>query len=653
MSHNQHADRTWWLRLDVLAAVSGVLLGLVFIPLYQVVTHLYILGIPLMLALASVVYLVSIRSETETALAPLPVWAARGFPSLSVLGMAALVYLSAAAGSRTVAFHSVAIGVAVLLFYQIIFVPDREFSVPIVLGQVIAFAIVLRFAALYVTPAFVGIDIWTHVPNWTAGIVETGSLAPLDGEKYLAAPWYHLLVATAALLGGLPLDTGLALSVGLVMSLVALVVYAAARTFTTPRWSTFAAAIVAVIGYTVEWSIHLIPTSLGLAFFAGSFYLLCRLLYYRFDTAEFLLLFAFNVAVVLTHQVATFITLVLLFSSVVTLVLLPGGLFPTDRDRVSHRSSRLEATNLTGLFVFDLGFVTFMWSLTPMRGRSFLETTFIFFENTLTESEGFGDLASESGPADAPPIEQTAMEIVVSYIDAAVFLSLFFLAAVGGLYVLHQRNLSYAPFMMGVATAAMAVFVFAFPAFGIRSFIPNRWYAFMAIPMALLAAFGAAHVNDAVNPTVAVAVLLCFALVFPTAAIVSSSGTIDSPAFPAEQTRYSYTEAEVAAVQTVDEVLPPPPPPAEEDEAAGIRTDHPYQTVFERTGAHPAGMLDLTEDGLASADVIVYRDYQRSGAAYFNDAYGRSVSPAVPADVVCPPRRSTVYDNGDVTICVS
>lgn len=648
MSHNKTTDRTSWLRLDVLAAVSGLLFALGFIPLYRFVTHLYILGIPLMTGLASVIYLLSIRRDTGAELAPLPEWAARTFPGFTAFGMAGLVLLAVRSGGRTVPFYGLAIGVAVLILYQVAFTRDRDLSVPIVLGQVIVFAFILRLTALYTTPAFVGIDIWTHVPNWSAGIVETNSLAPLEDRKYYAAPWFHLLVATTGLFGGLEIEPALTLSLGLIMPLVTLIVYQSARIFMGPRWSIFAAAVFAMAGYSIEWSIHLIPTSLGLAFFAGTFYLLCRLLYFRFDTAEFVLLIVFNIAVVLTHQVATFITLVVLFTSVVTLLVLPTGLFLANRLETARRSSRLEATNLSGLFVFDLGFVTFMWSLTPMHGRSFLETTFLFFQDTLTESEGFGDIASEREVSDAPPIESSTLEILVSYVDAAVFLTLFLLAVIGGLYVLHQRNLSYAPFMMGAATVAMAIFVFGFPLFGIRSFIPNRWYAFMAIPMALLAAFGAAHVRRAVNPTVAVAVLLCFVLIFPGAAMVSTAATIDSPPFENEQTRYSYTQQELAAVATVDDVFRSPDEPVDEP---AFRTDHPYQTVFERTEAHPAGMLELSDEGMAGADTVVHRDYQESGAAYFGDAYDRSISPAVQQELICQPERSTVYDNGDVAIC--
>ena len=641
------ADRTW-LRLDVIAAFLGIVVSFASLPLYLFVSHLYVIGIPLMIGIASTVYLLSVFFPRSRDLSPVSGDMARLFPSLCILGMAILVVLASIQGVRSLIFYHIAIIVGALLFYQILFSRDGDFSVPVVLGQVLIFAFILRFAALYTSPEYVGIDIWTHVPNWTAAIIESESLAPLDGNKYYAAPWFHLLVAVTAMFGGASLEHSLTFSAGIVLPLTTLLVYMTARLFTTPRWSTLAAAMVAVLGYMLEWSIHLIPTSLGLAFFGGIFFLLCRLLLYRFDTAEFILLILFNLGVVLTHQVATFITLVLLAASVLA-VLVASPTWFEHRHALSPEENRLTATNLTGLFVFDLGFVTFMWSLTPMHGRSFLETTWLFFQDTLTESDGFGDIYSERAPEDAPLLEQTVIGQLVSVIDGTMFFILFALAVLGGLVALHQRYRSYPILMMGAAIAGMSFFVFVFPMFGVRSFIPRRWYAFMAIPMVILAAIGVAHVRREVPTPVALAILLVLALCFPAVGLISTPGSIDHPVFEEEQIRYSYSPSELAAVEAVSQRVTAPEDPTEN---TTLRTDHPYQTVFDRTESHPAGMLELSESGLGTPDIVVYRSYQSSGAAHFGDGYGRSFSPGVAYDAICTPDRSATYDNGEVTMCL-
>lgn len=635
--------------VDVIAAGAGVLLATTVIPLRSLSTNPFILGMPLAIGVASFLYLVSVRDGTNQRIWPLPGWAARLLPSICILGMAGLVIVAAISDARTLWFYNLAIGIAIFLCYQIVFARHRDLSLPIILGQIVVFAFILRLTALTTTPGYVGIDIWTHVPNWTAGILETNSLEPLDGRKYYAAPWFHLLVATTALFTGVSLETALTLSVGLVMPGLVLLVYATARIIIAARWAAFAAMIFAIIGYTIEWSIHLIPTSLGLVFFTGVFYLLCRLLYYRFDVGEFLLLILLNMAVVLTHQVATFITLVLLVASVLTLLLLPSGLFADVGGSHTLRGTKRESTNLTGLTLFDIGFVTFMWSFTPYYGRSFLETTFIFFRDTLTESEGFGDLAGETGPDEAVGSDPGELAQFVSLIDASTFILLFFLTIIGVLAILHRERRSYPTSMMGAAIFLMSIFVFAFPMFGVRSFIPTRWYAFMAIPMIVLGAIGASHLIRNIRPSVAVTILVCLILIFPAATLVSSNATIDNPRFESEQTRYSYSPAELAAVETVDGIF------HSDDvaEANWIQTDHPYQTVFDRTETHNASLIEYTEDGMDDANRVVYREYLESGAAFVRGDSERSYAISLSEEMICGAERSVIYDNGEVTICVA
>lgn len=644
MSHASSKNRSFWLRLDILIAIAGILFSLLAIPLYRTITNLFILGIPIAIGFGSIIYLLSAVGRDPTSVAPvLPQWTARLLPSLSFLGITGLILLSTIQGTRSVWYYHLAIGVAVLILYQIVFTDDREFSPALLLGQIVLFAGVLRFTALGASPGYVGIDIWTHVPAWTSAIIETNRLTPLEGQKYYGAPWFHLLVASMALLGGFQLEQALHLSVGIAMVFAVIVVYVAARHFLNPRWATFAAALFGIVGYSIEWSIHLIPTSLGIVFFAGIFLLLCRLILYGYDRGEFTLLVLLNIAVVLTHQIATFITLILLSAAVLAVALDPRGPNATSGPANRHRDS----ANLLGLTIFDLGFVTFMWSLTPYHGRSFLETTLIFFQDTLTETEGFGDLAGQRQPDEAPPIEPSLLEQVIGVVDASVFVLLFLLMVLGGLHALQYEQRSPATWMMGMSLIGMCIFVFGFPMFGIRSFIPTRWYAFMAIPMIILGALGIRNLSRRLPAGAVTVLFVCFLLVFPAAAMISTSATLDSPRFEGEQTRYGYTASELATVDAVDRWFPYD----EDTENVTLRTDHPYQTVFERTEAHEAGMVSLTESGVREPNYVVWREYQRSGAAYFNDEYNRSHTPTVDQSVVCPLDRSIVYDNGAVSIC--
>ena len=205
--------------------------------------------------------------------------------------------------------------------------------------------------------------------------------------------------------------------------------------------------------------------------------------------------------------------------------------------------------------------------------------------------------------------------------------------------------------MTSVAIGIMSIFVFVFPMFGIRSFVPTRWYAFLALPLVLLAAIGMAHFSTRQTSVFVVIVLVVLAMVFPVVALTTTYGMQDSPRFDGEQPRYTYTETELAAVAAVGTYFPTAgQPPAEDDPV--VRTDHPYQTVFERTGAHASSTLHLTNETFEGDDILVHRSYQEDGAATFRDEFGLAVQPSITKDDLCQPFRHTVYDNGDVSVCV-
>jgi hypothetical protein len=636
-------------RFDVIGAIVGLLLAVAMLPLRLVATNLYILGIPVMIGLASVLYLVAVRTDHSQGLPSMPVWLGRLLPSLVFLGTALLIVLGLWQGGRTPAFYNVATLVGIAIFAQVFFTRDRDLVPWLLVVQIMAFAVVLRLVSLFTTPGFTGIDVWTHIPTWSTTILETGSLAPLEDNKYYASPLFHLVTVATSLFADVSVRNGLFLSVGIAMALTPLFVYASARQFVSERWSLFALATFAISAHTVEWSIHLIPTSLGLVFFLGVFHLLIRALDVEAGGREFLLIVLLSVGTILTHQISAFIMLVLTGAGLLAHLLLRFELFtPPSELRgygVQPRDGD-ESVSLTGLLAFDLGFITFMWSLTPYHGDTFLATTFSFFRATVAESEGFGDLSGESDPAAA--VDPTLIEQLVVYIDAAVFLSLFLLTVVGCLYVLRRRNISHGAFMCGASVVVMLVFIFGFPMFGIRTFIPQRWYAFLAAPMVVLAAIGVAYLARRLNPPAIVALLLVFTLVFPVVSMAATDATIDNPRFESAQTKYSYEGSELAAVETIGEIRPI-------DGEAGERyhTDHPYHTVFSRAGPGPAVAADVTDEGLENTDVLIHRERQETGTTFFIDEDGEGVATEMTRAELCGAERHYAYDNGDVTMCTA
>ncbi len=637
-------------RFDVIGAILALVIAVFLLPLRLLASNFYIVAIPVTMAVASGLYLLAVRTNTTEGLPAFPTWAGRLLPSLALFGTALLIGIGLYQGGRTPVFYTLATVVGAAIFLQIFFTRERDFVPWLLLVQIMAFAFTIRYIALLTTPGYIGIDIWTHVASWSVTIADTHSLSILEGSKYYAAPLFHLLTVATSLLADVSVRNGLFLSVGFGMAVLPLFLYITTRLFVSARWSLFAVAVYAMSPHVVEWSIHLIPTGLGLVFFLGVFYLLVRVLDVEPGSREFALIVLLSVATILTHQISAFIMLVLTGSGLLAHLLLRFELFsPPSRFR-GYSPGSGDSVSLTGLLAFDLGFITFMWSLTPYHGDTFLATTFSFFRVTLEESAGLGDITSDRGGTTAAA-GPTLLEQVIQYIDASVFLLLFVFPVVGCFYVLRRRNISHASIMCGASIVVMLVFIFGFPMFGIRTFIPQRWYAFLAVPMALLGAVGLAYLARQLTTPVILVVLLVFALAFPTVAFAASEGTIDNPRFEGTQPKYSYGAAELSAVETIGEIRPISEEEAEEGQSYG--TDHPYNTVFSRTGAGPAVAANLSEEGLRNTETLIYREYQGTGAAFFSLGEERTGTPEVSRTELCGAERHYVYDNGDVTMCTA
>lgn len=631
-------------RFDVLGAVLGLLLAVGLLPLRLLASNLYIVGIPIMVGIASAIYLFAVRADHTQGLPTMPVWLGRLLPSVVLLGTTLLIGVGLWQGGRTPLFYNIATLVAMGIFAQVFFTRERDFVPWLVLLQILAFACTLRFVGFLTVPGYIGIDIWTHVASWSTAILDTHSLQPLAGNKYYVAAMFHLLTVATSLLANVPIRAGLFLSVGFAMAFCVLFVYLTARLFVSERWSLFALAVFAISAHPMEWGIHLIPTGLGLVFFLGVFFLLSRALDVKPGGREFLLIVLFSIATILTHQISAFIMLILTAAGLFAHLLLRFDLFsPPSRVRGIDPTSG-NSVSLTGLLAFDLGFITFTWSLTPYQGDTFLATTFSFFRTTLAESGGLGDVAGEGGAAASTA--STFMRRVVTYIDATAFLLVFLLTVVGCLYVLRRRNISHATFMYGVAVVVMLVFILGFPMFGVRTFIPQRWYAFLTAPMAVLAAIGIAYLARQLQPPAIVVLLVVFVLVFPTVSIAASEATIDNPRFEGVQTKYSYNEPELNAVETIGDIRPI-------NESEQYHTDHPYNTVFSRAGPGTAVATNISDAALANSEIVIYRDYQTTGAAYFVNQNGSSFSPEMSESRLCGAERHYAYANGEVTMCTA
>jgi len=619
---------------DVLVVTLGLLAAVVLFPLRFLSGQLFIQVLPPLVGVACLVYLLGRFRGTDSVNAferKRLGTDGRVAGGLTILGIGGVALLGATLGGRTITFLAASGVVGSAILAQILFLDDDALSPGLLLAQILGLALVVRYTALLTTPGLVGVDSWTHLTDYAAAIQRADSLAAIADVKYRTAPLFHVLVVVAADALDVSLRAATYASLGLALPLATLLCYATAHLLFEQRWALLAAAIFAMSDHVIRWGIHIIPTSMGLVFFLGTLAGATRLVGGDTRLSSYLLIAGFGIATALTHQISAFILVVVLgIGAVVQLAapILPGG----DRDSGA----------LWPLFLLETGVVAGLWSITPYRDSVFITELLETVDRAFATSVGFLNLVGSSSGADtAAGAADAGTPITIAFADALGFFTLFFAVVVGTIALFRYRNASPATAMYAVAAGVLAIFTFGLPLFGFNTFLPGRWYAFMYVPMAFVAAAGCRFAVRHLSPRTAMAGLLLFALVLPGAMALNHKGTPDNPVFDEEYVTFAYEESELAAVETVRATRPASADP--------LYTDHPYRTVFERTGAAPANMLAV-EDGEIVHDTVVYRDYQARGAPVVligNASATRQLSPAE----VCRPTMHRLYTNGDVIVC--
>lgn len=632
-------------RFDTTLSKVGIIASILLLSMRLLTAEILLVVIPVATGVACALYLVVHRRQATVVTFPtLPVGVGRYLPSAVFVGLAGLVVAIAEIGGRTLPIYLLIGAIGATILAQPLLVDEDELSPSLVVVQILVSAVVIRLSALFVTPGFIGVDIWTHVPIFVQGIVDSGSLAAIADSKYSMAPFYHSIGAIAALVFG-SARIGMYLSVGLLVPLSALLIYATGSLLLPARWALVATTLFVFADQAIRWGLHVIPTSLGLVFFLGVLYSVTRL---SLTDEPWLIgvLLTLSLATVFTHQVSTAILLVFLGIAAASVVV--ARLFGSTVDRVNPRS----LAGIVGTFFITFAVTIASWSMTPYTTDDpFLTQMVATVETAITTEAGFLNLVSGGGTAGTASGAESVGFIAraLPIIEWFGFALLLAVAIVGGLAMLRMEN---PPSLTGtyvVSSAALFVIIFGFSLFGVHAILPGRWIAFMYALLAIMGAVGLFHLSGRASKRVMLAVVVVLAVGYPTSMVVAEKATLDSPVAGSENPRYSYTEPEIAAVGTISSIYPP-------GEETSVDSDHPYHTLYERVGGYTARTAEFDASGSTSPEPMIARSYQQRGPAVF-DAAGdppQSVlAPTVSPERICSPARNHVYTNDEVTMCTT
>lgn len=630
---------------DVTLAKIGLFLCLSLFGLRLLAEQVLLVVIPVAGGSACALYLFTRRHEAQPVELPaIPRQFVGYLPAAVFLSLTALVLSVYTLGGRSVISHLFTGIVGATLLAQFFFVETPQMSTRFLLVQTLVAAIVVRFSALFATSGFTGVDIWTHIPVYVGGIVETGSLVAIAEFKYVMAPIYHLNGAAAAIVFGSP-RAGVFLTVGTLLAVSAVLLYSTARLLLPARWAALAMVLFVFSDQAIRWSIHLIPTSLGLVFFLGLLYALTKL-YYRPDTRLFGLLFLFGLAIVFTHQVSTAVVLLTLGVAAAVSV---GTVFVISGPTTAQRQ---RAKGLSSVFTATTAITLLSWANTPFSGDFiFLWRMLDVLGATVFGEAGFLNLAGDGGGGGAGGAASQGQPGLVGelvpFIEWFGFAVLLAITVIGGILLLRRAQPTELTYTYLCTFAAMFLVVYGLSLFGIRTFMPGRWLAFMHAPMVIIGSYGLYYIAQHAPRRVFLIVVLIVAVGYPVTMVTAEKATLDAPAFEDEYPRFSYTDAEIGAMESISEYRPP-------EVEQEIGTDHPYRSLYDRVGGYDIPDM-IVEDGQAvRPDTTVSREYQVSGPATVFEVgevvFARQSNEVISEDL-CSSGESRLYTNDHVTLC--
>lgn len=345
------------------------------------------------------------------------------------------------------------------------------------LTMIVIASVTNRLTAYYNSALYNGVDIYTH-SQLIESIVLHNSLTGLRNSKYFYSPFYHILSAVGEIVYAVPTRDALALTVSLTVTILpTVVVYKLTYQFWNKQIGLIASLLYATADHTINWGIHVIPTSLGVVFFS---LLILSIMKYTIwqKKRQYALMMTFLFGLVFTHQVSLFIGI----TSMVTLALVIA-LYQLDLSRIS-----LNISILAGIVVL-FNFITTKYN-GPAGEVSFFSKVITVLIRSI-QSAGVATRPEVAYPQD-PSISPTgAAALTLEQVMGSALL--ITLAVIGTLYWISTQRSDRQLFVgisFGILVTVLLSVTLAGPVVGLNNLLPHRWWAFIYIGLAVLAAPG-------------------------------------------------------------------------------------------------------------------------------------------------------------------
>ena len=458
--------------------------------------------------------------------------------------------------------------------------------VPILL-KILLLSLNIRYGIFYEFNSLIGNDLFIHA-KLISQVLNSGFVTPesMDYTKYFDFPIYHILNAILSLVSSLDIKDSLFFSTVFFFSISTVFIYLIGARLVGVKFGLFSMLLANVSDVFIVTGLTSITP--GSIVFCWLLLLLYFVLTNSNSVSDNLIKVFLIVVLILTHQLSTFASLVILI-----------GIFIGERIfayiQGDHKISKMNnlSINLLSIFGTTLLFYWMHADNDPRNGSSF----FYFAIKPVIKVLNHGDLFSHDSNMYADYYAQYSVTSNVLF--HLGYLILMSLAIIGALIWLSSKIQDYRKFAMIVATVSLYFFIYGAPLTGIgNAQLSTRWLGFaylFLIFFSTQAIFSLVSSLNNIKKTTLFLIIIIFTFTMITTPYING----DSPLYCQDRwPRASFTDSEIQASRTISDICD-----------GTVNTDGTYSVIF-REISHNCSIEGIDETNYKSLDknVILLRE---------------------------------------------
>ena len=425
-------------------------------------------------------------------------------------------------------FILVAINVAVLGLEILVSDLVNNKEIFNIMAKILLLSILVRLSAYFISPYPIGSDPWGHA-DMIETICKLGTFSSLGkytyyGEYYGNFPIMHVYTAISTLICDLTIKQSMAI-IGVILPLSTIFVYLTIKNLTNnTHIAMLSMLLLNFADFHIEWSIEVIPMSLGLAIYTIIIYLILGKAKNKMLYSLILILFVFIIT--WTHTVSSFIVLVSIIS-----ISIGSSFF-----KLIFRKDESENLLIDFSFcVLLIAVLLYCWMMNPQY--PFFDLTLQRLVDSLSYEAGF--------------LERTTISNIPDSFDSIIniggFLIYIFLGVIGSISYISKKYRNRTLFSFIFMLLILYCIFFIFPLMGMRNIMPYRWPAFIYVTFVMFAGMGMMRLSNIFEKRKYRLAFISILLLFSSFLMTTNSFTnMDSPIYAKEANqRLVSTESEM------------------------------------------------------------------------------------------------------------